>query len=327
MYSLAADWTFVVAQVLNSGLRSLLVAPDPQSSPHVVSSTWHRTRPFPFAHPAEAIIANLLDRHGVSWLYEPTTFPLVTTPDGRPLQSFTPDFYLPECDTYIEMTTMRQSLVTRKNRKFRLLRERFPELNVRLLYRRDVELIGTFYGDHCQLANRPLGGLLVSDETINRRLHDMATDVGLTTHKSITVVALGDGARRFASELSQRLGEERRVPIRQVLLRQVRDDHATSRIQFGLSDQIDAHSRVLLAADVIGTGLTAHHARHWLADRRITVDSLVALADRKSARLVDVPLTSSIVAAPSTWLVGFGVGSVETDGLHLIDPQATNVPV
>ncbi|MDQ2684190.1 MAG: hypothetical protein M3Y37_11775 [Chloroflexota bacterium] len=156
-------------------------------------------RPARFAHPAEADIAALLDSWHIPWEYEPTTFPLLIGADGAPLQSITPDFYLPRHDVYIEMTTMRQSLVTRKNRKFRLLRERYPELNVCLLYRRDVELIVERYGRTRAVAAAP-GSILVSAESIRRRTDDIVSAVATDLpNRDITLVALGTGALPFAN--------------------------------------------------------------------------------------------------------------------------------
>jgi hypothetical protein len=90
-----------------------------------------------FAHRAEAEFARLLNFYGVPWLYEPHTFPLRWDDDGRVTQMFSPDFYLIEYDLYIELTVMKQSLVRRKNRKLRRLRELHPEIQIKLLYRRD----------------------------------------------------------------------------------------------------------------------------------------------------------------------------------------------
>ncbi|MDG1465190.1 MAG: hypothetical protein P8J19_05045 [Acidimicrobiales bacterium] len=92
-----------------------------------------------FAHESEQQVADLLDFYEISWDYEPRTFVLETAPDGNPRTAFTPDFYLPDHDLYLEVTTLRQSLVTRKNRKVRLLRERHPGIHIRILYRRDLE--------------------------------------------------------------------------------------------------------------------------------------------------------------------------------------------
>jgi hypoxanthine phosphoribosyltransferase len=92
-----------------------------------------------FAHAVEQECAKVLDFYGVPWEYEPRTFVLETDATGRVTEAFTPDFYLPEQDLYLEVTVMKQSLVTRKNRKLRKLRERYPEVNVKLFYKRDLE--------------------------------------------------------------------------------------------------------------------------------------------------------------------------------------------
>jgi hypothetical protein len=98
-----------------------------------------------FAHESEANLASLLDAYGVRWQYEPTTFVLDEDADGNPTEAFTPDFYLVDFDTYVEVTTMRQPLVTRKHRKVRKLAELRPDVTVKLLYRRDVERLGLKY--------------------------------------------------------------------------------------------------------------------------------------------------------------------------------------
>ncbi|MAT37467.1 MAG: hypothetical protein VX843_03095 [Actinomycetota bacterium] len=92
-----------------------------------------------FAHDSEKRVAELFDFYGVSWEYEPTTFVLEEDESGNPLSAFTPDFYLPEHDLYLEITTLRQPLVTHKNKKLRKMSEKYPDVNVRILYQRDIE--------------------------------------------------------------------------------------------------------------------------------------------------------------------------------------------
>jgi hypoxanthine phosphoribosyltransferase len=98
-----------------------------------------------FANDAELECAKLLDYYGVPWAYEPRTFVLEEDEDGRVVEAFTPDFYLPEQDLYLELTVMKQSLVTRKNRKLRKLRQRYPDVNAKLFYRRDIERLAQRY--------------------------------------------------------------------------------------------------------------------------------------------------------------------------------------
>lgn len=99
-----------------------------------------------FANEAELECAKLLDFYGIPWQYEPRTFVLERDAEGRVLEAFTPDFYLPEQDLYVEITVMKQSLVTRKNRKLRKLRRLYPDVRVKLFYRRDVERLAQRYG-------------------------------------------------------------------------------------------------------------------------------------------------------------------------------------
>jgi hypoxanthine phosphoribosyltransferase len=103
------------------------------------------TEPPRFANRAELECAKVLDYYGVPWKYEPTTFVLVEDADGRTVEAFTPDFYLPEQDLYVEVTVMKQSLVTRKNRKLRKLRERYPDIRIKLFYKRDLERLAERY--------------------------------------------------------------------------------------------------------------------------------------------------------------------------------------
>jgi hypothetical protein len=100
----------------------------------------------PFAHASEAEMSRILDFYAVRWEYEPDTFPILWNLDGDVVESFSPDFYLPDLDLYLEMTTLRQRLVRKKNRKLRRLRELYPDLNVKLFYARDFRALMLKYG-------------------------------------------------------------------------------------------------------------------------------------------------------------------------------------
>ena len=104
-------------------------------------------RPAPaFAHASEAELARILDFYAVAWEYEPHTFPILFDRSGAVLESFSPDFYLPELDVYLELTTLKQRLVRKKNRKLRRLRELYPGVTVKLLYSRDFRALLFKYG-------------------------------------------------------------------------------------------------------------------------------------------------------------------------------------
>ena len=99
-----------------------------------------------FAHASERQFARLLDFYQIDWRYEPTSFDLAWDGEGNAIQRFTPDFYLPVYDLYIEITTLNQRLVTKKNRKVRMLRERYPEVSCKIFYQRDYLSLVTKYG-------------------------------------------------------------------------------------------------------------------------------------------------------------------------------------
>jgi hypothetical protein len=99
-----------------------------------------------FAHASEAELARILDYYAVRWEYEPRTFPILWALDGKVVESFSPDFYLPDADLYIELTTLKQSLVRRKNRKLRRLRELYPDIRIKLFYGKDFRALMLKYG-------------------------------------------------------------------------------------------------------------------------------------------------------------------------------------
>jgi hypoxanthine phosphoribosyltransferase len=103
-------------------------------------------RPPRFANSAELECAKILDYHGIPWEYEVRSFVLETDEEGRVVEALTPDFYLPEQDLYLEVTMMKQSLVTRKNRKIRKLRQQHPDVKIKLFYKRDFERLAHKYG-------------------------------------------------------------------------------------------------------------------------------------------------------------------------------------
>ena len=91
-------------------------------------------------------MARILDFYAVRWEYEPDTFPILWNLDGDVIESFSPDFYLPDLDLYLEMTTLRQKLVRKKNRKLRRLRELYPGIRIKLFYARDFRQLLLKFG-------------------------------------------------------------------------------------------------------------------------------------------------------------------------------------
>ncbi len=99
-----------------------------------------------FSHPAEDMFARILDFYGIQWKYEPRTFALEWDETGNVTLAFTPDFYLPEQDLYIELTTLRPQLSSIKNKKIRLMNQLYPEINIKLMKRREMRDLMVKYG-------------------------------------------------------------------------------------------------------------------------------------------------------------------------------------
>lgn len=100
----------------------------------------------PWANSTEQQFASLLDGYGIDWEHEPHRFPIGFDEAGRAIEFFTPDFYLPETDEYVELTVLKQCLCTRKNRKLRLMGQLYPDVRCRIIYRRDYENLVLKYG-------------------------------------------------------------------------------------------------------------------------------------------------------------------------------------
>ena len=102
----------------------------------------HQTEVPVFKNESEAEFARILDMYKIEWLYEPKTFPIEWDAEGNVTMAFSPDFYLPKFNLYLELTTMDQKYVTKKNKKMRRVQELYPGTNIRIVYKKDfAELI------------------------------------------------------------------------------------------------------------------------------------------------------------------------------------------
>ena len=91
-------------------------------------------------------MARILDFYRIRWEYEPHTYPILWNLDGTVVESFSPDFWLPDLELYLEMTTLRQKLVRKKNRKLRRILELYPDIRVKLFYARDFRALMLKFG-------------------------------------------------------------------------------------------------------------------------------------------------------------------------------------
>ncbi|HSL77126.1 MAG TPA: hypothetical protein VK867_09285 [Candidatus Limnocylindrales bacterium] len=154
----------------------------------------------PFAHASEAEMARILDFYEVRWEYEPHTFPILWNLDGAVVESFSPDFYLPDLDLYLEMTTLRQKLVRKKNRKLRRLRELYPSINIKLFYARDFRALMLKYGKLALVADMSgsSGQVALPHATESVDVPPPASRPVQTPVSPLTAAMIGTGRRRAA---------------------------------------------------------------------------------------------------------------------------------
>jgi hypothetical protein len=98
------------------------------------------TPPPDFAHPVERELALVFDALRVRWRYEPHTFVLRRNHRGKVKEAFTPDFYLPDLDFYVECTVARRPLTRVKRRKAEAA-TRLYGIMVEIVYRADFETL------------------------------------------------------------------------------------------------------------------------------------------------------------------------------------------
>ncbi len=141
-------------------------ADSPEAMPVDATMTHPPLDEIAFAHASERVAAEILEFYRIRWEYEPTTFPIEWDGKGNVIASFSPDFYLPDFDLYIELTTMSQKLVTKKNRKVRRLRELYPDVNIKIFYQKDFRrLLARFGVASDSVAHADGGGIVARDET------------------------------------------------------------------------------------------------------------------------------------------------------------------
>jgi hypoxanthine phosphoribosyltransferase len=261
----------------------------------------------PFAHPAEHEFAAFLDFYRIRWQYEPTSFPL-RWEDGRVVEMFAPDFYLPEQDLYVELTTMKQSLVTRKNRKMRELRELYPDVNIVLIYRKNYhELLSRFgYGavDITSLRPEQIERVLLSSAEIATRVQELGREISRDyAGSSIVLVGVLKGITFFLADLARAIS--RPLAIDYLSL-----SHDAAEGGVHISKELDldiAGQHVLLVEDIVNTGVSMDFVLRTLRGRHPASLRVCALLDKSERRLVPVGVDYVGFTIPNEFVVGYGL--------------------
>ena len=259
-------------------------------------------------HPSELEFARILDYYGINYLYEPRSFPLRW--DGnRVVEMFTPDFYLPAQDQYFELTTMKQSLVTQKNRKLRHLRELYPEINIQLLYRRDLLRLMAKYG-HGPLSEAEVKGVervLFSTEQIQQRVRELGAEV-TNDYKAQQIVLIGvlRGAICFMTDLMRHI--DLPLVMEFMELSHFGAEGGGPEVTITRDVQVNVEGQpILLVEDIVDTGMTLQFLLRHLWSKRPSSIAVCTFLDKRVRRMHDVPLQYRGFEIPDEFVVGYGL--------------------
>jgi hypoxanthine phosphoribosyltransferase len=263
-------------------------------------------RPTSFAHPSEEDFAKLLDFYCIEWLYEPRSFPLRWQGD-KIAEMFTPDFYLPELDLYVELTTLKQHLVTEKNRKLRQLRELYPDVNIRLLNKSDfLKLLAKYgYGPLGEAKVEGIDRVLYSHVKIQRRVRTLARHISRDyAGQRLVLIGVLKGVVCFMSDLMQHLSIP--VTLDFMAISYYGGDGQVVKITRDLDSSITGQ-HVLMVEDIVDTGMTLNYILDHLSAHNPASLRVCTLLDKRARRLINIPIDYVGFEVPDEFVVGYGL--------------------
>jgi hypoxanthine phosphoribosyltransferase len=263
--------------------------------------------PAQFAHESEVEFARILDFYGITWIYEPRSFPLRW--DGeRIVEAFTPDFFLPDLNLYLELTTMRQRLATEKNRKMRLVRELYPEIQIRLLNKKDyLRLLAKYGYGPAEAAKLPdIDRVLITASQIERRVGELGAQISRDyTGEGLVLVGVLKGVLCFMADLLRHISLP--VSIDFLAISSYESDSSGPLSMLKDLDLNIEQRHVLLVEDIVDTGMTLNRVLEHLWAQQPASLKVCCLLDKRARRLVDVPLDYIGFEIPDEFVVGYGL--------------------
>ena len=264
-------------------------------------------RPSSFAHSSEREFAKLLDFYRIEWLYEPRSFPLEWQ-DDKITEMFTPDFYLPELDLYIELTTLKQSLITEKNRKLRRLNELYPDIKTKLLNKSDyLKLLAKYgYGPLGETKIEGINRVLFSHTQIQRRISTLAKHISQDySGRQLVLVGILKGVVCFMADLMRHISLPVTVDFMAISY-YGGDSEQAVKITKDLDNSITGLD-VLMVEDIVDTGMTLNYVLAPLAAHNPASLRVCTLLDKRARRLVNLPLDYIGFEIPDEFVVGYGL--------------------
>jgi bifunctional protein TilS/HprT len=266
-----------------------------------------QVRTVTFAHPSEEEFARLLDFYHIEWVYEPRSFPLGWE-GNRVTEMFTPDFYLPGLDMYVELTTLKQSLVTEKNRKLRRLQQLYPEIKITLLYKKDFDRLLAKYGcgPLAQTRGRGVSRVLYSSDEIQHRVGELAEQISRDyADRHPLMVGVLRGVFCFMADLIRQMTIPLEVEFMAISYYSGEDSSVVK-----ITKDMDlnmAGKHVIMVEDIVDTGMTLNYMLNYLKTRGPASLAVCTLLDKRVRRIVDVSLDYIGFEVPDEFVVGYGL--------------------
>jgi len=299
------DISFVVTM---ANLASVVLSENLQHKENGTSTEpLRRARSVIFANPSEEELARILDFYNIEWVYEPKSFPLSWEGD-KVTKMFTPDFYLPGLDLYIEVTTLKQSLVTKKNRKLRILKQLYPEVKIMLLHKSEYALLLAKYGCGPLAHSRARGisRVLYSSTQIEKKVKVLAGRISKDyAGRHPVIVGMQRGFICFMADLIRSVT----IPLDIDLITisyYSGGDHSALKITKDLDLDI-AGRNVILVEGVVDTGMTLISVMNYLRTRKPASLAVCTLLDKRVRRIVDIPLDYVGFVLREEFVVGYGL--------------------
>jgi len=263
--------------------------------------------PAPFAHPAEYEFARIMDFYGINWHYEPRSFPL-RWDRGHVSEAFTPDFYLPDLNLYVELTTLKTGLTAEKNRKMRLLQELYPEVNVIMLKKRDYLRLLAKYGYGPISADQvpDIDRVLITATKLQQRVGELGAQISRDyAGKEPVLIGVLRGVLCFMADLIRNISLPTTVDL-MAISSYDGNGSAVVRILKDLDENIKGRD-VILVEDIVDTGMTLNHIIEYLNTKRPSSISVCALLDKRARRIANVPVRYVGFEIPDEFVVGYGL--------------------
>lgn len=263
--------------------------------------------PPPFAHNAEYEFARILDFYGIAWQYEPRSFPL-RWERGRVTEAFTPDFYLPDMDLFVELTTLKSGLTAEKNRKMRQLQELYPDINIIMLKKRDYLRLLTKYGYGAISPSQvpDIDRVLIPASKLQQRVAELGAAISKDyADREPVLVGVLRGVMCFISDLMRQISLPTSVDFMAVSSYEG-NGHAAVRILKDLELNVKGRD-IILVEDIVDTGMTLNHVIEYLQTKRPASVKVCTLLDKRARRLVNVPIDYVGFEIPDEFVVGYGL--------------------